>query len=84
MNPGIKCATKRESIEYFKTHLEMFQVGGIERYIDFYDFMKPFKFKPRNLMKYNSSMLDESTKSNIYELIPNEYELVDSRSGLWH
>ena len=53
MNPGIKCATKRESIEYFKTHLEMFQVGGIERYIDFYDFVKPFKFKPRNLMKYN-------------------------------
>jgi hypothetical protein len=46
MNPGIACATKRESIEYFKSHLAKFFVAGIEQYIDFSDFVRPLKFKP--------------------------------------
>jgi len=54
----------------------------IEQFIDFYDFVKPFKFRPREFMSYDYSTIDEYTKSSIYELIPNEYELVDSRTGL--
>ena len=33
-------------------------------------------------MNYDYQKINEYAKSSIYELIPNEYELVDSRTGL--
>lgn len=47
MNPGVACATKAESIKYFKEVNLTIQVLALERFIDFYDFVKPFKFRPK-------------------------------------
>lgn len=46
MNPGVACATKAESIKYFKEHNLTIWVYSLEHFINFYDFNKPFGMRP--------------------------------------
>ena len=82
ISPGVKCASRADSINYLDAHKFMVNYLYVEKYIDYEDYETPFKIKDGSLAAFNATD-DKMQKSWLeVKLTPNNYVIDDNILGI--